>query len=466
MNERLTPSESYTYITKNGKEISIQIYNSVDEIPQVIYEQIVDLILLGGAVERSGLESRLRNVVRFQLAFDKKKLIGILALKRPLKVYKRMIAKKARLKGRELEEFNKVEYEAGYLVVHPLYRGMGIADRLNFYLPDIKIFATTKSLKVEKIIKKYGFKQIGSPYPSSIDGEYIKLFIRKKKGGKEINNLEHLKGEKRKLKKELEILKRKRNNLSERDYEKEYNKIIDKLVDIEDKLIQIKLKEKKLKRGDNVNEELYLRVEKGRKGDGTKGYVRMNKKNRDLIGVELGEYVEIEKNGSTVKAIVRRSDREYIGRDIIQIPKRFREKIGVEVGDIVVTRRYGRAPMKVEETYEEPIRRYEPQIREELQREVNTPTGVKILCGLMILSAIFLILGGIWLMFPLASVLGVLYFPLVYGLWTLKTWAWYGTMILLVISLISNVFMLNIPAAGLGVILLLYLFTKKEIYNV
>ncbi|RLF32141.1 MAG: hypothetical protein DRN08_07005, partial [Thermoplasmata archaeon] len=138
MNERLTPSESYTYITKNGKEISIQIYNSVDEIPQVIYEQIVDLILLGGAVERSGLESRLRNVVRFQLAFDKKKLIGILALKRPLKVYKRMIAKKARLKGRELEEFNKVEYEAGYLVVHPLYRGMGIADRLNFYLPDIK----------------------------------------------------------------------------------------------------------------------------------------------------------------------------------------------------------------------------------------------------------------------------------------------------------------------------------------
>ena len=250
MNKRITSPESHMYITKNGKKINIRIYNNLNEIPGEIYDQIVDLILLGGEVERSGLESRLRNVVRFQLAFDGKKLIGILALKKPLQAYKRIIARKAELSGHELEKFNKIEHEAGYLVVHPSYRGMGIADKLNFYLQDTKMFATTKSLKVERIMKKYGFKQIGKPYSSDIDGGDIKLFIRENKAGKEINNLEDLKEEKRRIKKELEALKRRKDTLSERDYEKKYNVIIDKLVDIEDRLIQIRLKERKTKGGE------------------------------------------------------------------------------------------------------------------------------------------------------------------------------------------------------------------------
>ena len=98
--------------------------------------------------------------------------------------------------------------------------------------------------------------------------------------------------------------------------------------------------------------EKILRVEKGRAGDGSKGYVRIDSRDRMSIGIESGDKVEIKKGDRKVIATVRKIGREYANKGIIRLPEISREKLGVNIGEhVVVNKLYQRETYRREERY-------------------------------------------------------------------------------------------------------------------
>ena len=107
------------------------------------------------------------------------------------------------------------------------------------------------------------------------------------------------------------------------------------------------------------------------------------------------------------------------------------------------------------------------------------PLGITIIAVIMAVQGILAILGGILLMGGggiftslgvISLILGVLYLVLAWGLWTLKTWAFWGTVILEVLTLINGIVGLGqgIPASGIislifAVVVLVYMFADTNV---
>jgi hypothetical protein len=113
------------------------------------------------------------------------------------------------------------------------------------------------------------------------------------------------------------------------------------------------------------------------------------------------------------------------------------------------------------------------------------PFGVTIIAILLFISAVIEIIGGLFFLLgslisnPLAAVLGgwiplavaILSFILAWGLWTLRPWAYWATVILEVINIVSHLFgfgqtphtLFGIFAGGLiSVIILLYMLLDRN----
>ena len=95
----------------------------------------------------------------------------------------------------------------------------------------------------------------------------------------------------------------------------------------------------------------------------------------------------------------------------------------------------------------------------------SRPLGVTILAIIQLLGALFYLVSGvlILLVFPLIGIaltaVGVIGMILFYGLWKLKTWAWFWTMIVNILGIIfslSNVWA-NIISIVLSAIIVVYL---------
>ena len=106
----------------------------------------------------------------------------------------------------------------------------------------------------------------------------------------------------------------------------------------------------------------------------------------------------------------------------------------------------------------------------------SRPLGVTIIAVIMAVLGIFDIIGGIVIMGSYSTlgiitlIIGVLYLVLAWGLWTVQTWAFWGTVILAVLTIINGIFGIGggVPATGivslvLAIVVLIYMFADRNV---
>lgn len=106
----------------------------------------------------------------------------------------------------------------------------------------------------------------------------------------------------------------------------------------------------------------------------------------------------------------------------------------------------------------------------------SRPIGITIIAIIMAILGIFDIIGGIMILGSYSTlgiitlIIGVLYLVLAWGLWTLQTWAFWGTVILAILTIINAIFGIGggVPATGwvsliLAIIVLVYMFADRNV---
>lgn len=90
-----------------------------------------------------------------------------------------------------------------------------------------------------------------------------------------------------------------------------------------------------------------------------------------------------------------------------------------------------------------------------------------IIAGIMLLSASGGVFGTLGI---ITLILGVLYLVLAYGLWTLKTWAYWGTIILEILALLNGILGLGMHSFATGIfslifaiVVLIYMFADRNV---
>lgn len=125
--------------------------------------QVKELIILGGQVSKNNLESRILNCELIGRCFADDKLIGVSAIKRPLKSYIDKILNKAKI-----HKDKNPSFELGYSVTLKDFRGKGVNRKINDELLDnskgISIFATTDNSSMRKYLVSKGFVKVGESY--------------------------------------------------------------------------------------------------------------------------------------------------------------------------------------------------------------------------------------------------------------------------------------------------------------
>ncbi|HZS77265.1 MAG TPA: hypothetical protein VFA41_11685 [Ktedonobacteraceae bacterium] len=107
------------------------------------------------------------------------------------------------------------------------------------------------------------------------------------------------------------------------------------------------------------------------------------------------------------------------------------------------------------------------------------PLGITIIAVILAIQGILGIIAGIMLLSAGAGVgtlgvitliLGVLYLVLAYGLWTLKTWAYWGTIILEILALLNGILGLGMHSFATGIfslifaiVVLIYMFADRNV---
>ena len=104
------------------------------------------------------------------------------------------------------------------------------------------------------------------------------------------------------------------------------------------------------------------------------------------------------------------------------------------------------------------------------------PLGITIISIILAVEGILGIISGIVLLGAVGTlgiitlILGVLHLVLAWGLWTLKTWAFWGTVILEVLVLIDGIFGLGqgqqapgILSLIFAVVVLIYMFADRNV---
>ena len=123
-----------------------------------------ELAIKAEQVNKAGLKDRIRNCLLIGFCYYEDLLIGISAIKVPIKTYKYKIFTKAGIK-KEASLFN---FELGYSFTEEKFRGRQISYNLNKRLvnelPSNGIYATTANPGMKRILKNIGFTENGKPY--------------------------------------------------------------------------------------------------------------------------------------------------------------------------------------------------------------------------------------------------------------------------------------------------------------
>ena len=104
----------------------------------------------------------------------------------------------------------------------------------------------------------------------------------------------------------------------------------------------------------------------------------------------------------------------------------------------------------------------------------SAPIGIKIICILGAIVSVFTFFislrifaaGGPFVSLGLLFMfLTVAYVVVLYGLWTVQSWGWTWGMIIFIFGIIMNLFELDIIGILIGVVIVGYLYSKREFYR-
>ena len=126
-------------------------------------QQIVDLVVAGGQIQRRGLREKILQADYTAFKLQDKNIICTATLKNPKPSYRTKIFNQAKVMASL-----KYEKELGYIVTNSDFEGNGhCKDLLKNFIPKISnqlIFATTRKPSMVHILAKFGFHQTGKTY--------------------------------------------------------------------------------------------------------------------------------------------------------------------------------------------------------------------------------------------------------------------------------------------------------------
>ena len=137
------------------------------------------LVIEAGAVDPQGLTRRIRDASRLLFLRESNgQLVGVGALKQPLRSYRRKVF--ARAGATVLSDEYPVEL--GWVAIAKSHQGRGLSRRIIGELiglvEDENLFATTRAdARTMRFATDYGFKSEGQPYPSG-RGYDLVLYLR------------------------------------------------------------------------------------------------------------------------------------------------------------------------------------------------------------------------------------------------------------------------------------------------
>lgn len=146
---------------------------------EVEIDEFHAITLKSGQVMKMGLKARINNSTLLGFCYTKDQLISISSVKSPNKNYRNGVFEKAGIK----ELADDYPYELGYAFTETEFRGNGLNYELNKRLlsemHSAKIYATSDSDGMIKILEKLGFERIGNSFHGNYN-EKIRVFhIRK-----------------------------------------------------------------------------------------------------------------------------------------------------------------------------------------------------------------------------------------------------------------------------------------------
>ncbi len=150
-----------------------------DDLPKDSLIRFVELICGGGAIpaEPAKVEKRILKAKALVYLERGGTIVGIAGLKVPVPSYRARIAKNARF---PIPEKN-YPYELGYVVVDPSMQGKSLSPRLVSAIVALaageRLFATTSSAAMHKVLPRAGFVKGGQEYKNAID-ETLTLYVR------------------------------------------------------------------------------------------------------------------------------------------------------------------------------------------------------------------------------------------------------------------------------------------------
>lgn len=114
------------------------------------------------------------------------------------------------------------------------------------------------------------------------------------------------------------------------------------------------------------------------------------------------------------------------------------------------------------------------------EEEATSPLGIKIICGLGTLGVLLVLFrsslifssgGGSMVFGVLSIVLALAAAVVIYGLWTVQSWAWIGALVVFGIDLLSNLLgiisgdVTAIAGAFVSLLFLGYIYSKRDLYT-
>jgi len=144
-------------------------------------ENFRKMLLSSGLEGEDGLAERVARAEWLAFQYDERKqLIGIAALKRPVEGYQKGVFKKAGL----LEQVGEYPLEFGWVAVLEEYRGRGVAAallrRLLQKAGNLGIFSVARSSDKNNVagLEKQGFVASGEPYSRRSHRYTYRVFLR------------------------------------------------------------------------------------------------------------------------------------------------------------------------------------------------------------------------------------------------------------------------------------------------
>jgi ribosomal protein S18 acetylase RimI-like enzyme len=137
------------------------------------------MILEGGEVNPKTLSGLIDRALALAFIWVDGALVGVGAIKRPYKSHRHDVFQYAKVEYDPMQ----FEFELGWVYVNKASRNRRLASRLvEALMPSLngaRVYATSRvdNARMHESLQRFGFKQVGTPYPSKQSEPEIQLFV-------------------------------------------------------------------------------------------------------------------------------------------------------------------------------------------------------------------------------------------------------------------------------------------------